>query len=490
MAATPTTRWQVGGHRFLVRRLEHAIVRRDPRMIHDPMRSQSRALMVGAVLAVIGLAVAGALALFRPRDMVGDAAILVGRDSAALYIVEDGVVHPTTNLASARLVVGSPDEPTRVSDSQLGEYPVGPLVGIVGAPSALPADTADPRPGWAVCDTLRDGHPEPVSTAVLVTGAAAPDAVRPLGDRQALLWSNAGRTFLVHGGVRSAVDINDRAVVRALGLDPAAVTPVSTSVLDAVREVPAIYPPVIPRVGEPPTQPFGDRPVGSVVTVERNDGAEYYLVLDDGVQQIPATVADLIRYADARTGATIDVVAPGELSDVPTTARPVSIDMFPTEPLDVLARGTHTVQCLTWTSSTPTEAAEGGELRAQVAVAVGSALPLAADARMTELAGADGPGPLIDEVHIDRPAGYFAVATGAGTNEVRRDGAFVVANTGVRYGVPDVEAQEALGVGLATAGPWPILRLLPEGPVLARDRARVLHDGDLPDEAVRSLGER
>lgn len=48
MAVTPTTRWQVNGYRFLVRRMEHALVRRDVRMLHDPMRSQSRALAVGS----------------------------------------------------------------------------------------------------------------------------------------------------------------------------------------------------------------------------------------------------------------------------------------------------------------------------------------------------------------------------------------------------------------------------------------------------------
>ncbi|NKS96830.1 hypothetical protein GS498_05060 [Rhodococcus hoagii] len=32
MAAQPTTRWQVSGYRFLVRRMEHALVRKDVRM--------------------------------------------------------------------------------------------------------------------------------------------------------------------------------------------------------------------------------------------------------------------------------------------------------------------------------------------------------------------------------------------------------------------------------------------------------------------------
>ena len=47
MPSKPTTRWQVSGYRFLVRRMEHALVRRDVRMLHDPMRSQSRAYAAG-----------------------------------------------------------------------------------------------------------------------------------------------------------------------------------------------------------------------------------------------------------------------------------------------------------------------------------------------------------------------------------------------------------------------------------------------------------
>ncbi|MBF6247361.1 type VII secretion protein EccB, partial [Nocardia elegans] len=40
MPAQLTTKAQVNGYRFLLRRLDHALVRRDVRMLHDPMRSQ------------------------------------------------------------------------------------------------------------------------------------------------------------------------------------------------------------------------------------------------------------------------------------------------------------------------------------------------------------------------------------------------------------------------------------------------------------------
>jgi hypothetical protein len=41
MAGQPTTRLHVSGYRFLVRRMEHALLRGDIRMLHDPMRAQS-----------------------------------------------------------------------------------------------------------------------------------------------------------------------------------------------------------------------------------------------------------------------------------------------------------------------------------------------------------------------------------------------------------------------------------------------------------------
>ena len=166
MAAQPTTRWQVSGYRFLMRRMGHALVRRDVRMIHDPLRSQSRALAVGTVVACLGLAGCAALALFRPQDRIGDAAVVVGRESGALYVAIDGTFHPALNLASARLVLGSPVEPVVVADDQLADRPRGPLVGIPGAPSSLAHDSDD-RP-WTVCDTVEPHGVHAVTTAVVV----------------------------------------------------------------------------------------------------------------------------------------------------------------------------------------------------------------------------------------------------------------------------------------------------------------------------------
>ena len=63
MPAQVTTRAQVNGYRFLLRRLEHALIRADSRMIHDPMRGQMRSLVVGLVVGIIITGACGVLAL-------------------------------------------------------------------------------------------------------------------------------------------------------------------------------------------------------------------------------------------------------------------------------------------------------------------------------------------------------------------------------------------------------------------------------------------
>ena len=48
-----TTKVQVSGWRFLLRRVEHAIVRRDTRMFDDPLQFYSRAVSAGIIIAVL-----------------------------------------------------------------------------------------------------------------------------------------------------------------------------------------------------------------------------------------------------------------------------------------------------------------------------------------------------------------------------------------------------------------------------------------------------
>src|ERR1700710_462147 len=114
MADQTTTRLAAGGHRFLVRRMEHALVRRDTTMHDDPLRAQSLSLAAGCVVAVIAVAACATLAAVRPQGAIGDAPIVMARETGALYVRVGDTLHPVPNLVSARLIAGSAADPATV----------------------------------------------------------------------------------------------------------------------------------------------------------------------------------------------------------------------------------------------------------------------------------------------------------------------------------------------------------------------------------------
>src|SRR6202020_2562403 len=137
MPAQVTTRAQVNGYRLLVRRLEHALIRADSRMIHDPMRGQMRALLVGMVIAILISGGAGVLAFFKPTPNFGNSTIMLSKSNGTLFVRIGNRLHPVLNLASARLIVGKSDPPKEVDDKFLNTVPRGPAIGIVGAPNSI-----------------------------------------------------------------------------------------------------------------------------------------------------------------------------------------------------------------------------------------------------------------------------------------------------------------------------------------------------------------
>lgn len=55
MSTDPTTTSQVQAYRFVLRRMESALVRKDAVMLHEPMRQHLRATAAGLILALLGL---------------------------------------------------------------------------------------------------------------------------------------------------------------------------------------------------------------------------------------------------------------------------------------------------------------------------------------------------------------------------------------------------------------------------------------------------
>ena len=222
-----------------MRRTEHALVRGDARMLDDPLAAQSISLVIGAVLAVVAVAVVTVLAVLRPAGDPGDAPILLVRDSGAMYVRIDDRVHPVFNLASARLITGSPAEPRIVSQQAIDRALRGPMVGIPDAPPHLAPPLADGQ--WTVCDDAR-------SELTTVIAGAVP---RDLADGHSVLVTareEPAATYLLYGAWRARVDLRHPAVVRALRLDGLVPQPVSPLLLAAIPEAPAIEPPLVARI--------------------------------------------------------------------------------------------------------------------------------------------------------------------------------------------------------------------------------------------------
>src|SRR6204780_5428259 len=80
------TRHQVTGWRFVMRRIASGIALHDTRMLVDPLRTQSRAVLMGVLIVITGLAGFFVFSLIRPNTAAGNNAVLADRSTAALYV--------------------------------------------------------------------------------------------------------------------------------------------------------------------------------------------------------------------------------------------------------------------------------------------------------------------------------------------------------------------------------------------------------------------
>ncbi|MFF2087761.1 type VII secretion protein EccB [Nocardia sp. NPDC058176] len=497
MPAQLTTRAQVNGYRFLLRRLDHALVRRDVRMLHDPMRSQVRSLWVGVALGLLIVAGAAILGLLRPQGAIGDSLIVSGKDSGALYVVrqtEDGgkVLHPVLNLASARLITQSDAAPHAVKDNKLNDLPRGPMVGIPGAPSALPGSGQGGSSTWTLCETIQlsqGGSAASASGATTAAVAGAPalgDRIREAHSNDALLVRREDKTYLIYDGKRAEVDPGNSVIARSLDLPAHRARPIGTGLLGVTTEVPPLAAPTVPGAGEPGPGPLSRIPVGGIVAVasaDRSARAQSYVVLAEGVQPVSPFAAQVIRNADSHGMNDIPMLPPDVLDDV-AVVRTLPVDDFPVETPAILDAEDAPVACVSW-SKTPgtsptqrtSEAGDGPNERAAVKLLAGTRLPIPDSAKVVDLSGADGTGDRVDGVYVPPGTGELVQVTGMEPGSPRLGSLFYVADNGVRYGVPDLAVAAAIGLGQSPRlAPWAVIGQLVPGPTLSPAEALSAYD--------------
>ncbi|MEE3750963.1 type VII secretion protein EccB [Mycobacterium intracellulare] len=451
MPRQPTMWLRVSAHRYLLRRLECALLGETMSVGGPRPRMASTSLAAGGVLTALALAGSALLGLLRPHVALDRAQVVMARESGALFVRVNDVWHPVPNLASARLIAGTAATPQPVRQADLEGGKRGPLLGIPGAPQFVGRPLSAQDLAFSICDSAG------ASSTTVIVGHVAGNAAARLPSGQAVLVAPASGSpaYLLYDGHRAIVDLADAAVVRALRLEGRAPQLVSQALLNAVPEAPPISAPRIRGLGGAAPGLPGFR-VGSVLRVTRADGDEYYAVLVAGVQRIGQVAADLMRFGGSQGMVNPVTVAPEAIRAAPVAAE-LPVAGFP-DRAPTLPESAGTI-CASW---------EGG--RAGAALLAGNRPPVPPGQATVTLAQADGPGPALDNVSV--PPGRSAYVR-AGDNSGTR---YLIVDTGVRFAIRDDDAAHALGLAEATAAPWPVLTLLPAGPELSRRGASIARD--------------
>ncbi len=489
------TRHQVTGWRFVMRRIASGIALHDTRMLVDPLRAQSRAVLMGVLILITGLVGCFVFSLIRPSGTAGNNAVLADRSTDALYVRVGDELHPVLNLTSARLIVGKPVNPTSVKSSELDRIPRGNLIGIPGAPERMVQSTSHDA-NWTVCDSISgqvDGSPQGgrgAHSAGVTVIAGPPDS---RGARAATLESARGvlvvsgtATWLLWDGKRSQIDLADHAVTNALGLgsdgaDVPAPRPIAAGLFNAIPEAPPLTAPAIPNAGAQPSFSV-PAPIGGVVVSygleprdkTSSDTVRYHAVLPDGLQPISSVLAAILRNTNSYGLQQPPRLGADEVAKLPVS-RMLDTSRYPAQQVGLADAAHDPVTCAHWSKP-------AGAATSTLTLLSGSALPVPDSVRTLDLVGtANG----ASRVALAPGTGYFTQTVGGGAAAPPDGSLFWVSDTGVRYGV-DIEADkkaiEALGLSAPAVGiPWSMLSLFATGPTLSRADALLAHDGLPPD---------
>jgi type VII secretion protein EccB len=490
--------------------MQSALVRRDAVMLHDPMRTHTRATIVGVVLGVLGMIVFVVWGLLSPKPSVPEAGnIVIGEQSGTVYVVAGNPkkLIPTFNLASARLLLlaqqnqssagaaggataapapaapATVKNPTIVSDEQLESIPRDKLTGIPDGPQLIPSDSQRISPNWAVCDQvqLEPSLPNPDTgrTNTYVFGGVAPSGLgNELGENEALLaTADDGKTYLIYrlpssrnrpnaNTVRAEIDVNNAndAVRTALGLQqkPRKIT---QGLLNAIPEVPKLTPPSI-QAGQAPAD-FDGLTAGDVfATQPAGAPQEFWAITTTGIQKVSNAVADIMRVAKNGSSGRIQTLGLDKLAGVrilqPTDPDYIPVDDFPRSVPTVLdATKNSSVACLGWSL-----VGSGADQDGHTSVYVDTQLPgQKATGEKFAMMPMTTPGP--NRVPINgfylKPGFAAVVQSATGKASFGKGQIQLISDRGIRYSVPDARTADAIGLNNRQPAPESIIGLLPTG---------------------------
>lgn len=465
------TKHQVTGWRFVMRRIASGIALHDTRMFTDPLRTQTRSVLLGVLIVITGLIGCFIYSLLRPSGAVGNNTVLADRDSSALYVRVNNELHSVLNLTSARLIVGRAVQPAAVSSEALDRFPRGMMVGIPGAPERM-VQNASRDADWTVCDSTGSAGPDvTVIAGQLSEGQDRASALPP--DRAVLVDSgppDGAMTWLLWDGRRSLIDLNDRGVTDALGLpiDIPSPRPIAPGLFNAIPEGAPLHFPSIPGAGTAPQFSLSEPvPVGGVIATYGTDGKlRHYAVLPDGLQMVSPVVAAMLRNTNSYGLEQPPSLGADEIARSPVS-RMLDTSAFPAEPINLVNAEMFPVTCVHWAKSADAKTSS-------LTLLSGAALPIGASAHAIDLpVRADDRRASRVVVPVGR--GYFVQTVGQEAASAPSGSLFWISDTGIRYGIEAANQEEmtktvaALGLaGPSIPAPWSVLTLLTPGPALSK----------------------
>ncbi|SBT54205.1 type VII secretion protein EccB [Micromonospora narathiwatensis] len=339
-----TRRDQVQAYRFVTRRIVSALLSGDPETNDLPMRRLGMAVFGSVIAAAVVLGGAGAYG-----QLTGNAAplesntLVIERETGATYVFTEGVLYPTLNYASARLILDEPAPTVRtVSQASIKDRPRGRTVGIVGAPDDVPERKSLVGLPWSVCDV-----PDPAdsrrSTTRLVIDRPLPGGT-PLTD-EAVLVRVDGTRYLLTNGARLRI-VGDQQALVALKMAGATPLTVGQQLLNALPVGPELRKPAIDGDGGT-SGLMGDRParVGQVFRAAE----QYYVLTRQGLVTVTEMTALLLLGA----GGQVTDLTPDQAGQLLTDQRLEPAGLPEKLPALHEVRPGRTVLCATYRSGGP-----------------------------------------------------------------------------------------------------------------------------------------
>lgn len=491
-----TTGPQIKGYKRELNRVDEAISRQDVRGVGSPLTRLRGSMLLGVAAGVVVLLAAFVVSLLSPKPDAGLSAIVTTR-SGGMFVQFNGRMHPVTNLASARLIVGKPEDAKIATDNALRSMPTGPLMGIPNAPNLL-TPRAEEKAVWTVCDWRDTAVPlSLLKTGDITTAVIAGDDLLEggtnLGSDRAVLVkpaSDPSKLWLLYRDTRAEVGRDDYAAQAALGLTPSLIesaVSVSPALLGAISPSPVLTAPKLTGQGQPSPKVTGSA-IGDVLTVATASGSRaFYLVGNGGVQQVSPVLAQMM----INTGASQRLVDdPSQVQQLPR----VSIVDDSRFPSTVPTLVSDPALCWSWSKTK-------GELTASTRIFTNSRMPITEDGRTSAVNLLPNNGSALQaSSSIMRPGyGFYARVTGDANDSVAAEQLIWIDPNGTRFPIDAVLSDSGQGGSVKydptvkalgfesvapTPVPWAVAKLYSPGATLSIKNAQVLQGTITPVSQV------